>query len=35
MHDPTTWPMQAKMAADGNWDELKTWQENAKGGKTE
>lgn len=35
MHDPTTWPMQAKMAADGQWDELKVWQENAKGGKVE
>ncbi|MEM0932760.1 MAG: 30S ribosomal protein S2 [Bacteroidota bacterium] len=30
--DPTTWPKQAQMAADGNWDELKEWQENAKGG---
>ena len=30
--DPTSWPKQAKMAADGKWDELKTWQENAKGG---
>ena len=35
MHDPTTWPMQAEMAADGKWDELKDWQENAKGGKVE
>ena len=30
--DPTTWPKQAKMAADGNWDELKVWQDSAKGG---
>lgn len=30
--DPTSWPKQAKMAADGKWDELKTWQDNAKGG---
>ncbi|MBT8181638.1 MAG: 30S ribosomal protein S2 [Eudoraea sp.] len=30
--DPDSWPKQAKMAADGNWDELKEWQENAKGG---
>ena len=30
--DPTTWPKQAQMAADGKWDELKEWQENAKGG---
>lgn len=35
MHDPTTWPMQAQMAADGKWDELKVWQDNAKGGKVE
>jgi len=33
MHDPTTWPMQAEMAAAGKWDELKVWQDNAKGGK--
>ncbi|SEL53990.1 SSU ribosomal protein S2P [Maribacter orientalis] len=30
--DPTSWPKQAKMAADGNWDELKEWQDNTKGG---
>ena len=30
--DPTTWPKQAKMAADGKWDELKEWQDKAKGG---
>ncbi len=30
--DPTSWPKQAKMAADGNWDKLKAWQDNAKGG---
>lgn len=35
MHDPTTWPMQADMAAKGEWDALKEWQENAKGGKVE
>jgi small subunit ribosomal protein S1 len=35
MHDPTTWPMQADLAAKGEWDALKAWQENAKGGKTE
>ena len=33
MHDPTTWPEQAKMAAEGKWDELKEWQDNLKGGK--
>lgn len=31
--DPTSWPKQAKMAADEKWDELKEWQDNAKGGK--
>ncbi|MGW9685232.1 30S ribosomal protein S2 [Flagellimonas sp. 2504JD1-5] len=30
--DPTSWPKQAQMAADGKWDELKEWQDNAKGG---
>ena len=30
--DTTSWPKQAKMAADEKWDELKTWQESAKGG---
>jgi len=33
MHDPTTWPDQAKLAANGKWDELKTLQDNLKGGK--
>tara|TARA_R110000796_G_scaffold250788_3_gene380626 strand:+ start:29261 stop:29941 length:681 start_codon:yes stop_codon:yes gene_type:complete len=30
--EPGSWPKQAKMAADGNWDELKEWQDNHKGG---
>ncbi|WP_419213746.1 30S ribosomal protein S2 [Maribacter sp. X9] len=30
--DPTSWPKQAKMAADGKWDELQAWQDNVKGG---
>lgn len=30
--DPTSWPKQAKMAADGKWDELKEWQDNTKAG---
>ena len=30
--DPTSWPKQAKMAAEGKWDELSEWQDNAKGG---
>jgi len=32
-HDPTTWPKQAKMAADEKWDELKKWQDELDGGK--
>jgi len=31
--DPTTWPEQAKMAAEGKWDELKKWQDELDGGK--
>jgi len=30
--DPTSWPKQAKMAADGQWEELKEWQDKVKGG---
>ncbi len=33
MHDPTSWPTQSKMAADGEWDKLKVWQDTHKGGK--
>lgn len=33
MHDPTTWPKQAKLAADGKWDELKKLQDELNGGK--
>ncbi len=32
-HDPTTWPQQAKMAANGEWDALKKWQDELDGGK--
>ncbi len=32
-HDPTTWAAQAKMAAEGKWDELKKWQDELDGGK--
>ena len=32
-HVPDTWPEQAKMAADGKWDELKKWQDELDGGK--
>lgn len=31
--DPTTWPEQAKLAADGKWDELKKWQDELDGGR--
>ena len=30
--DPGTWPKQAKMAAEGKWEELKEWQDSVKGG---
>ena len=30
--DPTSWPKQAKMAADGKWEELKEWQDKVKAG---
>ena len=33
MHDPTTWPAQAGLAAKGEWDELKAWQDELQGGK--
>ena len=32
-HTPDTWPKQAKMAADGKWDEVKVWQDEMDGGK--
>lgn len=35
IHDPATWPKQAALARDGQWDELKAWQDALKGGKTE
>jgi chromosome segregation ATPase len=33
MHDPSTWPKQAELAANGKWDELKKLQDELKGGK--
>ena len=33
MHNPDTWPAQAKLAAEGKWDELKKWQDELDGGK--
>ncbi len=32
-HDPTSWPHQASLAAEGNWDELKKLQDELDGGK--
>lgn len=32
-HDPGTWPKQAELAAAGQWDELKAWQDELNGGK--
>ncbi len=31
--DPTTWPAQADMAAKGDWDKLRKWQDQLKAGK--
>lgn len=33
MHDPKTWPDQAKLAADGHWGELKEYQDLLNAGK--
>lgn len=33
MHNPSTWPEQAKLAANGKWDELNKLQDELKGGK--
>lgn len=33
MHDPTTWPKQAKLAATGEWDKLAKLQDELKGGR--
>ena len=32
-HDPTTWPQQAQLAASGDWEKLKTLQDELDGGK--
>ncbi len=32
VHNPTTWPDQAKMAAAGEWEKLKVWQDELHGG---
>jgi len=33
MHDPTTWPQQARLAAEGRWSELEDLQDRLDGGK--
>lgn len=33
VHNPETWPMQAGMCAKGEWDKLKKWQDDHKGGR--
>ncbi len=33
MHDPETWPRQAKLAAEGQWQELADWQDKLDGGR--
>ena len=33
IHDPSTWPAQAKFAVDGQWDELKEYQDMLTGGR--
>ncbi len=32
VHNPSTWPKQAKLAASGQWDELKAYQDHLDGG---
>ncbi len=33
MHSPETWPAQARMAANGQWDELAAYQDELRGGR--
>ena len=33
IHDPASWPMQAKMAYEGHWEQLFEWQEKHRAGK--
>jgi large subunit ribosomal protein L27 len=33
MHDPATWSKQAALAADGQWEELETYQDQLQGGR--
>ena len=32
MHNPYTWPLQARLAAAGRWEEFKNYQDELKGG---
>ena len=32
VHNPSTWPEQARLAASGDWDRLKMWQDELQGG---
>lgn len=34
LHDPTSWPQQAELAAAGEWDSLSTMQDKLKGGRS-
>lgn len=34
MHEPTTWPLQAGLAAQGKWDELQKLQDELQGGRS-
>ena len=33
VHDPASWPLQSKMAYEGEWKKLAKWQDEHKGGK--
>jgi len=33
VHNPESWPFQARLAAEGKWDELKKWQDEHKWGR--
>jgi predicted flap endonuclease-1-like 5' DNA nuclease len=35
LHDPRTWPAQSKMAEEGDWENLKKWQDELKSGRGE
>ena len=35
MHDPSTWPKQAQLAVNGDWEALEAYQDQLKGGKEE